>query len=122
MLFTLCVIVAFVVGPIVDFLYWVVSGLINHFWPAQTKFQQLGGIVLSLGSAFAILMTYVGFHEEINNFILRKWQRVFIPKSYEQKQQQAIDKAQSSYQRAEMYKAFRDSLKGKTCFKMEITD
>lgn len=105
----------FVIGPALGFLFAVAKWALGFGW-SLNKYQEAGGYILCTSAVVGSVIAFAVFREEIFEFIKRPF------KSNKSYQERRLEKAQAAYNRAEVTKAFVQSMKGKTCFKMEVED
>jgi hypothetical protein len=110
---------AFMVLPVLDFLLlWAIGGLFGMHWGELSQFQQLGQIESAVASGIGLVTAVLWHRKSICRFIAKPF-RSKNPKPYYQRD---MEKAQVAYDRAEFRKAFVQSMKGKTCFKMDVVE
>lgn len=113
-----CVVSAFGIGPMLGFIFACAKWAIGYGF-SLNKYQEAGGFVWACVATVGLIIAFTMKRDKIFDFLSRPLQRFKSNKSYEERK---LDKAQAAYNRAEVAKAFVQSMKGKTCFKMEFED
>lgn len=112
---------AFVVGPALAAAFGGLAELLGYAWNWST--YDLAGVwIWGISAAIGLIVLIVRYRDEIGCFLsypIRRYQASRPKISYTQRE---LTKAQVAYNKAEVRKAFITSLKGKTCFRMEVTE
>lgn len=110
----------FAVFPVLDFFYWVVMGFLGHGWE-MSDWQKGGACIAGVASGIGLIILIIYHWNNICRGVYWVFRKA-VPPSDKSYKQVRLEKAQAAYNRSEVAKAFFQSVKGKTCFKMEVTE